>query len=175
MMQIRCQWCGWTYTMPRDTLLYAVAKAQAEKAIHHVENCPKCRHALKIQVSELKRRIPPNTPLPEYIPPEPAKEIKEIVEVKETGKEKEIKGIVEVKEMGEKKEIKGIVEVKETGEKKEIKGIVEVKETGESKKPKETVEIKEKKVPPKKVEDVKPKKAATKTKTVEKKATTKKK
>jgi len=160
MMQIRCQWCGWTYTMAREALLYAVAKAQAEKAIHHVENCPKCRHALKIQVSELKRRIPPNTPLPEYVPPEPAKEIKEIVEIKETGKEKEIKGIVEVKEMGEKKE---------------IKGIVEVKETGESKKPKETVEIKEKKVPPKKVEDVKPKKAATKTKTVEKKATTKKK
>ena len=94
MMQIRCQWCGWTYTMPRDALLYAVAKAQAEKAIHHVENCPKCRHALKIQVNELKRRIPPNTPLPEYTSPapaasaptptpEPAKEIVEVKEVKE--------------------------------------------------------------------------------------------
>ena len=92
--------------MPRDALLYAVAKAQAEKAIHHVENCPKCRHALKIQVNELKRRIPPNTPLPEYVPPapaasaptpapEPAKEIKETVETK-----------VEIKEMGKAKETK---------------------------------------------------------------------
>jgi len=146
MMQIRCQWCGWTYTMAREALLYAVAKAQAEKAIHHVENCPKCRHALKIQVSELKRRIPPNTPLPEYVPPEPAepaKEIKEIVEIKETAKE--------------------------------VKEIVEVKETGKAKETVEIVEIKEKKVPPKKVEDVKPKKAATKTKTVEKKTTPKKK
>ena len=93
MMQIRCQWCGWTYTMPRETLLNAVAKAQAEKAIHHVENCPKCRHALKIQVTELKRRIPPNTPLPEYIlpTPEPAKETVEVKEIKETVEAKESK------------------------------------------------------------------------------------
>lgn len=150
MMQIRCQWCGWTYTMPRDALLYAVAKAQAEKAIHHVENCPKCRHALKIQVNELKRRIPPNTPLPEYIPPEPAKEIKEIVEIKET---------VEAK-----------VEIKETAKAKEIKETVEIKETGKAK------EIKQKESPAKKkAEEAKPKKTATKTKTAEKKATTKKK
>lgn len=103
MMQIRCQWCGWTYTMPRDALLYAVAKAQAEKAIHHVENCPKCRHALKIQVAELKRRIPPNTPLPEYVPPETAKEVKEIEEIKEKAETKEVKETVETKVVEEKK------------------------------------------------------------------------
>ena len=147
MMQIRCQWCGWTYTMPRDALLYAVAKAQAEKAIHHVENCPKCRHALKIQVNELKRRIPPNTPLPEYIPPE--KEIKEMGEIKGTGEEKEIKETVEKKEIVEAKEKRETVEVKQPEEKKAAA---------------------------KKVEEVKPKKAEAKKeekKPVEKKATTK--
>ena len=148
MMQIRCQWCGWTYTMARETLLYAVAKAQAEKAIHHVENCPKCRHALKIQVSELKRRIPPNTPLPEYVPPAP----------------------VEVAPPPAKP-----APAASTPAPEPAKEIVEVKESAESKKTKETVEIKEKKVPPKKVEEVKPKKVATKTKTVEKKTTSKKK
>jgi len=89
--------------MPRDALLYAVAKAQAEKAIHHVENCPKCRHALKIQVAELKRRIPPNTPLPEYVPPETAKEVKEIEEIKEKAETKEVKETVETKVVEEKK------------------------------------------------------------------------
>lgn len=96
--------------MPRDALLYAVAKAQAEKAIHHVENCPKCRHALKIQVNELKRRIPPNTPLPEYTSPAPAasaptptpEPAKEIVEVKEV-KEKELPAKKKVEEAKPKK------------------------------------------------------------------------
>ncbi len=148
MMQIRCQWCGWTYTMPRDALLYAVAKAQAEKAIHHVENCPKCRHALKIQVNELKRRIPPNTPLPEYIPPE--KEIKEMGEIKGTGEEKEIKEAVEAKEKRE------TVEVKQPEEKKAAAKKVE--------------EVKPKKAEAKK-EEKKPveKKATTKAKTATKK------
>ncbi|MBI3242724.1 MAG: hypothetical protein HYZ49_10570 [Chloroflexi bacterium] len=44
--------------MKTETVEAAVAAAQAAKAIHHVENCPKCRRALKIQVSELKRRLP---------------------------------------------------------------------------------------------------------------------
>jgi len=136
--------------MPRDALLYAVAKAQAEKAIHHVENCPKCRHALKIQVAELKRRIPPNTPLPEYIPPVPV-------------------------EAAPPPAKPAPATSTPTPAPEPAKEIVEVKESVESKKTKETVEIKEKKVAPKEVEEVKPKKAATKTKTVEKKTTTKKK
>ncbi|GEM_PF-1112696 len=148
MMQIRCQWCGWTYTMPRDALLYAVAKAQAEKAIHHVENCPKCRHALKIQVNELKRRIPPNIPLPEYTPPEK--------EIKEMGEEKEIKETVEKKEIVEAKEKRETVEVKQPEEKKAAAKKVE--------------EVKPKKAEAKK-EEKKPveKKATTKAKTATKK------
>ena len=59
MMQIKCQWCGWQYTMKQEDLEAAVAAAEQAKAIHHVENCPKCRRAMKIQVSELKRRLPP--------------------------------------------------------------------------------------------------------------------
>lgn len=69
MMPIKCQWCGWSYTMGREALLLAVAKAQAEKTTHHVENCPKCRRALKIQVTELKRRVPPGATLPDVTAP----------------------------------------------------------------------------------------------------------
>ncbi len=63
MYKVRCQWCGWSYTMSRDTLVAAVSAAQATQAMHHVENCPKCRHALKIQVSDMKRFLPPGTVL----------------------------------------------------------------------------------------------------------------
>lgn len=65
MMPIKCQWCGWSYTMGREALLLAVAKAQVEKTTHYIENCPKCRRAMKIQVAELKRRVPPGTVLPD--------------------------------------------------------------------------------------------------------------
>ncbi|MBI4314707.1 MAG: hypothetical protein HY679_02140 [Chloroflexi bacterium] len=49
--------------MSRDALVAAVSAAQATQAMHHVENCPKCRHALKIQVSDMKRFLPPGTVL----------------------------------------------------------------------------------------------------------------
>jgi NAD-dependent SIR2 family protein deacetylase len=58
MMQVRCQWCGWSYTLKSEAVEEAVAAAEATKATHHVENCPKCRRALKIQISEMKRRLP---------------------------------------------------------------------------------------------------------------------
>lgn len=58
MMQIKCQWCGWRYTLSREALEAAVAAATESKSIHYVENCPHCRRALKIQVSELKRHLP---------------------------------------------------------------------------------------------------------------------
>lgn len=60
MMQIVCQWCGHRYTMPRDQLVEAVKQAEAANEKHHIEHCPKCRKVLKIQVSEMKRRLPPD-------------------------------------------------------------------------------------------------------------------
>jgi formate dehydrogenase maturation protein FdhE len=62
MMQIKCQWCGQRYTMNRETLEAAVAAAAEKKSIHHVENCPHCRRALKIQISEMKRHLPRPAP-----------------------------------------------------------------------------------------------------------------
>jgi len=70
MMQIKCQWCGWRYTMKRETLEAAVAAAAEKKSIHHVENCPQCRRALKIQVSEMKRRLPRPAARPEAPSPQ---------------------------------------------------------------------------------------------------------
>lgn len=64
MMQVTCQWCGHRYTMKREDVAEAVAKAEAEKASHHVEHCPKCRKVLKLQVSQLKRSLPPTPAAP---------------------------------------------------------------------------------------------------------------
>jgi hypothetical protein len=62
MMQVNCQWCGHRYTMKREAVAEAIKEAEAAHAIHHTENCPKCRRVLKIQVSQLKRNLPPLAP-----------------------------------------------------------------------------------------------------------------
>lgn len=71
MMQVRCQRCGWVFTMSRDAIGLAVAEAEAAHAEHFQEHCPKCRNVIKIQVKELRRRLPPDYVLPTP-PPKPA-------------------------------------------------------------------------------------------------------
>ncbi len=69
MMQIRCQRCGWMFTLGRDAIALALAEAQQRHEQYHTLDCPRCRHVVKVQVAELRRRLPANYPLPEAQPP----------------------------------------------------------------------------------------------------------
>jgi outer membrane biosynthesis protein TonB len=71
MMQVRCQRCGWVFTLSRDAIGFAVAEAQASEAEYYQEPCPKCRNVIKIQVRELRKRLPADYTLP-VLPPKPA-------------------------------------------------------------------------------------------------------
>ena len=71
MMQVRCQRCGWVFTMSRDSIGIAVAEVEASHAEYYQAFCPKCRHVIKIQVGELRRRLPADYVLP-TLPPKPA-------------------------------------------------------------------------------------------------------
>ena len=68
MMQVRCQRCGWMLTLGREAIATALAEAQQSHEQHHVIDCPHCRHAIKVPVAELRRRLPANYPLPEIAP-----------------------------------------------------------------------------------------------------------
>ena len=68
MMQVRCQRCGWMFTLGRDALALALAEAQQSQEQYHMVDCPRCRHAIKVQVTELRRRLPKDYPLPELKP-----------------------------------------------------------------------------------------------------------
>ncbi len=70
MMQVRCQRCGWVFTLNRDAIGLAVAEAEAAQADYYQEPCPRCRNVVKIQVKELRRRLPPDYALPD-LPPKP--------------------------------------------------------------------------------------------------------
>jgi DNA-directed RNA polymerase subunit RPC12/RpoP len=69
MMQVRCQRCGWMQTLGRESIALALAEAQRSHEQHHVIDCPRCRHAIKVPVADLRRRLPANYPLPEIAPP----------------------------------------------------------------------------------------------------------
>ena len=57
-MQIRCQRCGYMFTLSRHRLAAALEEAKAAQAKHHAVDCPKCRHQIKVPVKDLQRSRP---------------------------------------------------------------------------------------------------------------------
>jgi hypothetical protein len=64
MMQIRCQRCGWNFTLGRETIGLAVAEAQTDHLEYFQFVCPNCRHEVKVQVDVLRRHLPLDYTLP---------------------------------------------------------------------------------------------------------------
>lgn len=57
-MQVRCQRCGYMYTMSRDALTTALEEIKQTRAKHYNVECPKCRRQIKVPVRSLKRFLP---------------------------------------------------------------------------------------------------------------------
>jgi ssDNA-binding Zn-finger/Zn-ribbon topoisomerase 1 len=55
MMQVRCQKCGWSFTLSRDAIETIVNEVQESKATHYTIDCPKCRQGIKVQTRRIKR------------------------------------------------------------------------------------------------------------------------
>ena len=68
MMHVRCQRCGWMFTLGREAIALALAESQQSHEQYHTLDCPRCRHAIKVQATELRRRLPKDYPLPEVKP-----------------------------------------------------------------------------------------------------------
>lgn len=62
------------FTFGREALALALAEAKAKNEQHHIVNCPQCRRAIKLQVREMQRRLPPDYPLPEWTLAQPAED-----------------------------------------------------------------------------------------------------
>ena len=55
MIQVRCQKCGWNFTLSRDAINTIMEEIKESKPTHYMVDCPKCRHAIKVQTRMLKR------------------------------------------------------------------------------------------------------------------------
>jgi len=58
MMQIRCQRCGYMFTLSRDAVTAALEEAEQAQAKHYAVDCPKCRRQIKVPIKDMQRFRP---------------------------------------------------------------------------------------------------------------------
>ena len=59
MLQVRCQKCGWSFTLGRDTITTIMDEVKESKTTHYRMDCPKCRQGIKVQTRQLQRYLRP--------------------------------------------------------------------------------------------------------------------
>ena len=60
-MQVRCQRCGFMFTLGRDAMQAALKELEGAKVRHYNVECPKCRRQVKVPVREMRRFRPRET------------------------------------------------------------------------------------------------------------------
>lgn len=58
MMQIRCQRCGYMFTLSRQAVATALETAEQTQAKHYNVDCPKCRRQIKVPIKDMLRFRP---------------------------------------------------------------------------------------------------------------------
>ena len=61
MFSTQCSSCRQLINMKTEEVRAAIAEAESKGLTHYAMPCPKCRKPVKIQVKELKRKLPPVT------------------------------------------------------------------------------------------------------------------
>ena len=59
MTQVRCQKCGWSFTLSRSAIANIMEEIGETKATHYTIECPKCRQGIKVQTRMLRRYYRP--------------------------------------------------------------------------------------------------------------------
>ena len=57
-MQVRCQRCGYPFTLGREAIVAALEQVKESEAAHYNFDCPKCRRQIKVPVKNLRRSVP---------------------------------------------------------------------------------------------------------------------
>lgn len=57
-MQIRCQRCGYMFTLSREAVAAALEEVEQTQAKHYDVACPKCRRQIKVPVKNMRRFQP---------------------------------------------------------------------------------------------------------------------
>jgi len=78
-MQLRCYRCGWSFSINKDEIAFALAALEGSQGNHYDVRCPRCRHSNRIALEQLRRAVPrpaepASAPAEEQAPNEEAKD-----------------------------------------------------------------------------------------------------
>ena len=54
-MQVRCQRCGYKFTLSRQAVATAAEEIEQTQAKHYNVECPKCRRQIKVPARDVQR------------------------------------------------------------------------------------------------------------------------
>ena len=57
-MQLRCYRCGWSFAIKKDEIQFALEALEESGGVHYDVRCPRCRHANKLSIEQLRRAAP---------------------------------------------------------------------------------------------------------------------
>ncbi len=57
-MNVRCNFCGHSFTLSREYMQKAVADAQEKKQSYHGLECANCRKLIKVSIKQMRRYVP---------------------------------------------------------------------------------------------------------------------
>lgn len=57
-MQVRCQRCGYMFTLSRQAVTAALEETEQTQARHYTLDCPRCRQQIKVPIKDMQRFRP---------------------------------------------------------------------------------------------------------------------
>lgn len=57
-MQTRCYRCGWSFNIKKEEIAFALEALEESEGTHYDVRCPRCRHANRISIEQLRKATP---------------------------------------------------------------------------------------------------------------------
>jgi uncharacterized Zn finger protein len=58
-MQLRCYRCGWSFSLSREQVAFALETARSKGGSHYDVRCTRCRTVNKVPLKQLEKELPP--------------------------------------------------------------------------------------------------------------------
>lgn len=57
-MQLRCYRCGWSFSIKKEEISFALQALQEGEGTHYDVRCPRCRHMNRVSLQQLQKFAP---------------------------------------------------------------------------------------------------------------------
>jgi hypothetical protein len=57
-MQLRCYRCGWSFSLKKEEVAFALEALSESEGQHYDAPCPRCRHKNRVSIEQLEKAAP---------------------------------------------------------------------------------------------------------------------